>query len=62
VTERYRRLEAGVYSAPDGTLHVVIPELLEAAGYQATPENVDIVAKAWEAKAAEMGAALRVHE
>lgn len=34
-----RRIAPGVYSSPDGTMHLDVPELLQDAGYPDTPEN-----------------------
>ena len=38
------RIQTGVYEV-GGTLHVIIPDLLRANGWPATPENVDLVAR-----------------
>lgn len=35
-----RRIAPGVYADDAGAMHLVIPELLEAEGWPATPENV----------------------
>jgi hypothetical protein len=58
----WRKLAAGAYVAPDGALHVSIPELLEDNGYEATRQNVELLTHAWEDMARQMGAALEVHE
>jgi hypothetical protein len=38
------RLGPGYYEV-GGTLHLVVPELLESEGYELTPENVDVVTR-----------------
>lgn len=38
------RLQAGVYEV-GGTLHLVIAELLRANGWDATPENIDLMVR-----------------
>lgn len=38
------RIQTGVYEV-GGTLHVIIPDLLRANGWPATPENVDLVTR-----------------
>lgn len=44
------RLAPGVYDDGDGTLHLDVPELLEAHGYADTPANRDtLIAAAQEA-------------
>lgn len=35
------RLDAGVYADRDGGLHLIADELLEAHGFDPTPENVE---------------------
>lgn len=41
-----KKIAPGVYAGADGTLHLVIPELLRANGYADTPANRDQVARA----------------
>jgi hypothetical protein len=40
------QLGPGVYVSADGALHLVMPELLTAAGYADTPENRDTLTAA----------------
>jgi hypothetical protein len=43
---RVRKQQAGVYVEPDGTMHLVLEELLAAHGYADTPENRQMLAAA----------------
>lgn len=45
------KISPGLYGSPDGTLHIWAAELLEANGWEATPENEEIILK----MAAELG-------
>lgn len=56
-----KRLGPGVYSDGD-TLHLVIPELLEANGWPATRANVDRLSAMAEIMATERAMAVEVHE
>lgn len=54
--EGMKRLAPGVYADTAGTLHVDAVELCEAAGYEATPENIATLEAAARNAAAQAGA------
>lgn len=49
-----RQLAPGVYD-DDGTLHLDLPAMLEAAGYADTPQNRDTLERSAQNLAAELG-------
>lgn len=57
-----KRLEPGVYVDDEGALHLVLPEMLDAAGYADTPENRATLIDVAQAMFAEQGIPVEVDE
>ncbi len=52
----WTKLTDGVWVDAAGALHIYVDQLLEANGFEATPENIDRVTRTAEAMARGLGA------
>ena len=58
----FRKLRPGVYVETDGTLHLDLPEMCEAAGFEPTPANQAIIQRAFVDFAEAVGIVPEVEE
>jgi hypothetical protein len=54
----WKKLNEGVWVDPAGVLHLSMPDLLEANGYEATPANIELLTNAAREMALDLGAEL----
>lgn len=58
----WTKLNLGVYVSPDGALHLSLRDLLEANGYEVTPENLAALVDAARAMSLDLGIELEETE